>query len=487
MIQNNPAAERAVLSGCFRYHAEVYYDVCDIIRESSFTIDSNAVIWKCIKYIMDQDDTSSIDIPSIYSAASSLGLSYIFDKRTEAQYLQSVATFPIELKSVRRLAGIVSKLEITRLLDGQLAGAKDRLTELTGEETLAHIMGIAEESIFNFSSLINQQETGPRTLGEDIDEVVKHLEENPVDQIGISTGYKNFDWAIGGGLRKATVNVVGARPKVGKTLLSDNVGFHIAYNEKIKVLNLDTEMLREDHQHRSLAMLSEVSISDIETGKFSLDTFKKQKVYEAKDKLKVANYYHHCIGGTPFEEQLAIMRRWLAKEVGLNPDGSAKPCVIIYDYIKLMNDETIKTNVAEFQAIGFMMTGLHNFSIRYKLPILAFIQLNRDGITKESTDAASQSDRVVWLCSNFSIYKKKSPEEIALDGPENGNRKLVTIVARHGEGIEDKDYINYYMKGWCGKITEGKLHSELQSHAANQPDGGFEITDDDDTEIKFES
>ena len=65
---------------------------------------------------------------------------------------------------------------------------------------------------------------------------------------------------------------------------------------------------------------------------------------------------------------------------------------------------------------------------------LTFIQLNRDGITKESTDTASGSDRIIWLCSNFTIYKRKSDEEIAKDGPENGNRKLVPVISRHGEG-----------------------------------------------------
>ena len=33
-----------------------------------------------------------------------------------------------------------------------------------------------------------------------------------------------------GGLRKGTVNVIGARPKTGKTLLADNIGIHIAKN-----------------------------------------------------------------------------------------------------------------------------------------------------------------------------------------------------------------------------------------------------------------
>ena len=117
------------------------------------------------------------------------------------------------------------------------------------------------------------------------------------------------------------------------------------------------------------------------------------------------------------------------------------------------------------------MTGLHNFALKYEIPILAFIQLNRDGITKESTDTASGSDRIIWLCSNFSIYKAKSDEEIAKDGPENGNRKLVPLIARHGEGLQDKDYINVNMIGKYGKLTEGKTAFELED--------GTNLIDDD--------
>ena len=118
----------------------------------------------------------------------------------------------------------------------------------------------------------------------------------------------------------------------------------------------------------------------------------------------------------------------------------------------------------EFQVLGFMMTALHNFALRYEVPILSFVQLNRDGINKETTDTASGSDRIIWLCSNFSIYKHKSDEEIAKDGPENGNRKLVPVIARHGEGLQDKDYINIMMNGSYAKITEGKTAFELEDN-----------------------
>ena len=272
-------------------------------------------------------------------------------------------------------------------------------------------------------------------------------------------------------MRRGTVNVIGARPKVGKTLFAENAGIHIARELNIPVLNLDTEMVRKDHQDRGIAMLTEVAISDIETGKFASNSYKNQKIRDTANAVKDIPYYHKSIGGKPFEDQLSIMRRWLAKEVGINAEGKANDCVVIYDYLKIMESSEIKGDMKEYQALGFLMTGLHNFALKYEIPILAFIQLNRDGITKESTDTASGSDRIIWLCSNFSIYKAKSDEEIAKDGPENGNRKLVPLIARHGEGLKDKDYINVNMIGKYGKLVEGRTAFELED--------GIDLIDDD--------
>ncbi len=477
-MSSDVVAERAVLAGIVRYGANAYYDVADIINENSFTVDSNSVLFKVVKTILETDDKTKIDIPTIYSTAKKLDLYDVYQDKVESQHLQAIINFPVDLSNVRKFGAKIAKLAVSRLLTTQLAEAQDQLTGITGDETYAHILGIAENAIFNFSSMLNDT-GGPVLLGNELEARLKHREDNPVEQIGISTGYKRFDRAIGGGLRKGTVNVVGARIKVGKSLLGDNIGSHISANIGVPVFNLDTEMLAEDHQNRTTAMLSGVPIDDLETGKFGKNENKRRRVYEAVKKIEQMKYYHQCIGGMPFEEQLAVMRRWIVKEVGLNSDNTAKPCVFIYDYIKLMTADSITKNMQEYQALGFMMTGLHNFAIRYKVPILAFVQLNRDGITRESTDAASGSDRILWLCSNFSIYKPKSDEEVAQDGPQHGIRKLVPLVARHGKGLDSGDYINMIFEGECGRITEGKTRFEVANESKQKEKAkSFEIVDD---------
>lgn len=114
----------------------------------------------------------------------------------------------------------------------------------------------------------------------------------------------------------------------------------------------------------------------------------------------------------------------------------------------------MRANLAEFQELGFLMTSLHNFAVKYDVPVLAFIQLNRDGINREETDVIAGSDRVLWLTTNFTIFKTKSDEEMARDGVNGGNRKLVVLKARHGVGGGQTAYISVDFDGVTGTIRE---------------------------------
>lgn len=480
MILCDPSAERAVLSGLITYGEEALFDIQDIVQENTFTIDSNQLLFQCCKNVIaTHPGTKSIDIASIYSSAQELNIAHILNQKEEAQHLKAIRDFPVDKTNIRKFAAKIRKLEIARSLHKRLEDTQDQLLDINGSESISSILSIAEDAVFNFSTdLGGDSDNNPVFMSEGIDEYIDFLQTNRVDQVGISTGFHVYDKAIGGGLRRGTINVIGARPKVGKTLLSDNIGLHIA-RQNIPVLNMDTEMNKEDHIHRLIAMMAEIEINSIETGKFSESAVNLKKTLDAAEILKKAPLYHKSIAGKPFDEQLAIMRRWLVKDVGLNDDGTAKECVIIYDYLKLMDSAGLSQDLKEYQVLGFMMTALHNFAVKYKVPILAFIQLNRDGITKESTDSASGSDRIIWLCSNFSIFKRKSDEEIAEDGGQSGNRKLIPIISRHGGGLDDNDYINCHMKGWCAKITEGQTKLET-IHSNNHQDDGFIVNDNDD-------
>ncbi|NDG32612.1 hypothetical protein EB118_21385, partial [bacterium] len=200
MILCDPAAERAVLAGICKYGKDAYIDVADIIQASSFTIDSNQIIYRCLKHICEKQHKPSIDIALVYSAAQELDLSHLMSKKEEAQHLKAIYDFPVNLENIRKFAAKIRKLEIARLLHSELKNTQDKLLDINGSESVSSILGIAEDSIFNFvSGLSNDNDNAPSLIGEGIEEYIEYLQNNTVDQVGISTGFPVYDQAIGGG------------------------------------------------------------------------------------------------------------------------------------------------------------------------------------------------------------------------------------------------------------------------------------------------
>lgn len=475
-------AERAVLGGLVKYGFDCYADVSDLIRPTSFSGDSNKVIYQCIKTAYDKDKDVIIDAPIIETTAAQIGYAGFFDKIDERKYLRAILNCTVAESNVRKLAGVVAKLEVGRLLNEQLKLSSISLSQINGSESVGHILGLVENPIFDLTSLLsNSSENKVEPVGVGAVEYFEYLKANPRQLIGISSGYSLYDFAIGGGYRPGTVNLIGARTKAGKTFLGINIGLFVSRVLNIPVLYLDTEMQKEDHLHRSCANLSTTEINNIERGMFGdRDKF----VMDAARELESNSYTFENISGISFEDVISIMRRWINKAVGTDENGNTKPCLIIYDYLKLTNSEGISASMQEYQMLGFQMTALHNFMVKYKVPCAAFIQLNRDGITKETSDAISGSDRIAWLCSNLSIFKAKSEEEIMEDGLSNGNRKLIVVLARHGEGLQDGDYINMQADLKYGQIKE--LNTRSQIHGKNQ--GGKILgSDNNDDSTDFDS
>lgn len=483
------AAERAVLAGIFSGGYDSYIDVVDILSPECFQSDNNSAYFKILSKGLQEPD-SKVDIPTFFSIAKSLNLDRIFEDLEEQKYLRALSITPVEKSNIRKLSTKLLKLTKISEFSRVLHGASASLNNFTGDETVGEILSVGESAIYDFISSFDKNSESVQHISKDLNEYVQYLIENPNPVIGISSGLPLYDEAIGGGFQRSSVNVIGARPKVGKTMLADNIALHVAGKMGVPVLNLDTEMSAKEHWNRMLANLSGVEINKIKTGNFISDVFKKNAVLKAADTLNSIPYHYASIAGQPFEETLGLMRRWIYKEVGFEADGKqVKPCLIIFDYVKLMSEAGISKNVSEFQALGFLMTNLHNFAVKYSLPILAFIQLNRDGIDREDTDVASGSDRIIWLCSNFSIYKFKSPDEIAAesysDSDQNYNLKLVPIVSRHGGGLEKGDYINVNGQYRYGRITEGPLRSDVLRSATRPRSAQKPQSDDDRPVINF--
>jgi replicative DNA helicase len=475
----NVASERAVLAGLLQHGQECLLEVELYVNEETFTLENNKVLYKCIRHSLDHNE--KIGYTEVLSSAKALGLDEIVERDQVLKHITGVMNTPVNINNVSEHAKRLKRLEFARKMQGQLRDIYRSLDTISGDESIASILSVAEKPIQDVClSFMKEDDLSPKSIGDGIEEYLAHIQSNEGKSIGISTGFQAFDNAIGGGLRRKCVDLIAARPKTGKSVLADNIALHIATEHNIPVLMLDTEMSTEDHWNRILANMSNVEINNVANGSFNSDKNSQDRVVAASKKLQNLPYDYISIAGRQFEETLSIIKRWLLKKVGYDENGRLNDCVIIYDYLKLMTSSSINNNLAEFQVLGFQITALHNFCVENDCPCLSFVQLNRDGITKESTDVVSGSDRLVWLCTSFSIFKDKTQEEKVADGLNNGNKKLIPVVSRHGPGIDDGGYICLQMNGQFAQIKEIGIIRELRRNANNQQ--GFTDSEDYDPE-----
>lgn len=486
---SDPNAERALLSIILNSKKDIYVELLDIgLGVSSFTLNHHKVIFDSIQSCYKENDKLELDPPLIISASKTSNYPNWLVDPENLDYLEKVFEFKANVKNAELFAKKIKKLEVIRNIIKKLDESKDELLEFTGEEAIGDIFGVVENKIIDMSSSIITDSDVPIKLADIIDDYIQERIDSPIEQPGISTSFPRLDYYWGGGLRNGSIYVICARAKGGKSLFLNKVGMHITRNLDIPVLYMYTEMSWKDQVNRMLGAATGVNVRDVETGAFAREEDSLAKILKERDLIKQKRFYCESIAGKSLDAQINIMRRWVIREVGLNNDGTAKPCVILYDYLKLMDSGSMK-NMQEYQALGFMLMGLENFAIKYQLPILTACQLNKEGLVKEDESAIGVSDRISWFCSGAALLKKKSDQELAMEqyGAKYGNRKLIPIIARYGPAIEDGNFINCSLTKETCDIVEGITAYEALKHPEN-PDpseGIVDMHDDSSAEIIF--
>ena len=256
----------------------------------------------------------------------------------------------------------------------------------------------------------------------------------------------------------------------GKSWDAMNKAINISKN-KVPTLYLDTELTIDYQKSRMICIESKCPIKMMETSQFNKDKGLIEKVRDSKKVLENLPLYYRSISGMNYTEAMSIIRQWIVKCVGFNEFGKANDCCIIYDYFKLTDGSGLSKATPEYILLGLMLTSLHDFAVKYEVPIIGYVQLNRDGIDGNDTGIVAGSDRILWLSSSMSFLKNKTDDDAQLGcGPEFGNKKLFIAACRHGSALSsESDYINlhaslnpYVDKSFAnGFIKEGLIFSDV--------------------------
>jgi replicative DNA helicase len=453
-------SELSVIKYAMNSGSPGFYSYLTDLDPEYFSDGNYGLVFKTIQAIYEKETADSLSPEAVIAAARNSGFWNDVNKELFSEIVQSCKDSDVSISEVQISAKRIKYWHIIRKLSKKIRDAHSIVASAKGDEDVVDLISSVEESIFNFIPEI-KRENDFTNISEFAIEHLDYVAKNPITMVGIPTGFPRYDECIGGGFRRGTVNVVGARPKVGKSTFCLNIAKNVSY-ANIPVLYLDTEMKKETQSIKWASLCSGVPQKDIETGAFGSNERHALMLKEAVKEFSTKPFYHISVAGMKPQEIFSVCRRWLSSVVGKNKDGSSKDCLIVLDYLKTM-DLAELGDFQEYQYLGDFITKLHNFAVKNDVPVLATVQLNRDGINKEDTSVVSGSDRILWLCSSLAYLKKKTDEDIAAgDSKANGDRKMVVIETRYGKGMDSSsEYINIISNMDQSKFTEGKFNFEV--------------------------
>jgi replicative DNA helicase len=463
-------AERALLAILLNEPAS-FLDVMDFIGPGDFSTKTHEITFKALVSLLDEssDNLDGVDALTVLTKAENLGFKDIRTLTNDGEYIKSLFDYKVSKRNLSELVRKVKDLSNKRKLATAVNGVTGLLyaEDKTSVEIMCEMEKLVQEAI-------NESTTGTseiQRLGDGFLDWANANADEPQQMMGISTDIPRYDQAIGGGLRRGSINLIAARPKCFKSGLGLNVAKNVSVDGNIPVLILDTELMKDYQMARLGACASGVPIDRLENGLWRSNRIIVEQVQNASTKIANAPLDHVYIGGWDIEEILSAMRYWLTKTVKRREDGEFNDCVIVFDYIKLMNPKAVKS-MAEWQVLGFQMTALHDFVTRHNVPMLLFAQLNREG-------GIAAADRLIWFASSFSTLAHKEREEMQKDGPAAGNLKLTTHMTRYGPGMDEEDYLNLRVNFPLMQLREGKMRSELDPDGPDAQEVNADNVDDE--------
>lgn len=419
--------EKYCLAGLLR-NPEVYYDLSTMVSDKDFADPSHNIIFSAIAGSILKNET--VNPTFIAKKIKDAGITFkdgldIFD------YIDSIQFIKTDPKSLKEAFRTLVDLRVRREIAKNATEIVDYLKKSKSEpidKVISHCDVIYNKEI---QKLFEVNE--PVNLFDGLPELIEEKGNKPVENLGFKTGFDRFDERIGG-LRNGNLYAIVSRSGEGKSSFLNSVALGVAIksNFKIKVLYLDTEMYSEDMKLRTAASLTNVPLWYLETGNWRRNEEMVKRVRGVLPAIKNYQLFHYEVGNKNIDDISSFVRRWFYKHV-----GRGGQCLVLYDYVKLTG-EKMGANYSEHQIIGEKIDKIKKLAEEINCPIFVAAQMNRSGnnFNKKSSElvddstAVALSDRLLWFTSYLGIFRRKTPDEIAEDGEQFGQHKLISLKER---------------------------------------------------------
>lgn len=260
-------------------------------------------------------------------------------------------------------------------------------------------------------------------LKRNVDEIAL-ISSGKVNARVYKTGYRQLDRMLGG-LRPGTLNILAARPGMGKTSLVLNIATNAAsmYRQKVNIFSL--EMSKQEIANRITASLTDFSSQQLQKGKLSQDELVAlTRIYHDMSEMPI--YVDDNATVTPISMLAKCKELKSRGELGL----------VIVDYLQLMTMPGKGNNYSRQQEISDISRHLKLLAKELEVPVIALSQLSRGAEKREDhtpmlsdlrdSGAIEQDADSVWFIDRDSYYDKEHKNVPSVEA------KLVVAKNRHG-------------------------------------------------------
>jgi replicative DNA helicase len=289
--------------------------------------------------------------------------------------LESVGSVPYLIglaDSVPTSAYAESYAKIVRekatLRDLITASGRIMQTAYEGAAPLEQVLDEAEAAIFDLAT--SKRRAYFEGMPHLVQETFQHINElftNPDPVSGLRTGFKELD-QLTAGLQPSSLNVLAARPSMGKTAFALSILLHAALREKTTVGVFSLEMSGVQLVTRMLCSEARVDMSRVRNGQLSDRDF--QRLADTAGRMSEARVFIDDNADLTVMELRSRARRLVAEhDVGL----------IVVDYLQLMSGSGPGARNSENrqQEISNISRGMKALARELDIPILVLSQLSR--------------------------------------------------------------------------------------------------------------
>jgi len=377
-------AEAAVL-GALMLEKDSFDSVSGIIGEQSFYKDSHATIYRVIADL--KKSNKPVDIITVTSELKNLGL---FDEITPA-YITGLTRSIVSAAHIESHARIIAEKFYQR---ETIKKASELITKAYSGEDVEVLTNDWRQSGQSLEDIFTATDTGTN-IKEVLKKTISEIERDAANvrnnsAPGIPTGFQSLDVNTGG-WRNGDLNILAARPGVGKTSFALHFALQSAKAGKwVNIFSL--EMNKEDLARIILSAESGVYRSNVRDGYLQNEDWKKLNSATASlQQLPII--FKDSAGLTINQIQAAVRKN--------RKNGKCDFAVV--DYLQLVKSSLPKA-IRE-QEVSEISRTLKTVALAENIPILALSQLNRtaDGETpklshlRESGAIEQDADLVLFL------------------------------------------------------------------------------------------